>query len=119
MFRASTYKRFSNYSDVAVISGAQKYMQADLNMTDTQIEILSGILNLASLFGSFAASYTSDRIGRRATITTASAIFFVGSLVMTFATNFVILMVISILVVIYLFIHSHRCTFSPVWNATF
>ncbi|KAF3338142.1 polyol transporter 5-like protein [Carex littledalei] len=78
---------------VAVISGAQKYMQADLNVSDTQIEILNGILNLASLFGSFAASYTSDRIGRRATITIASAIFFVGSLIMTFATSFLILMV--------------------------
>jgi MFS family permease len=87
-------KSFYGYSDVAVISGAQKYMQEDLNMTNTQIEILSGILNLASLFGSFAASYTSDRIGRRATITIASAIFFVGSLIMTFAASFVILMVL-------------------------
>ncbi|KAJ1697128.1 hypothetical protein LUZ63_005640 [Rhynchospora breviuscula] len=78
---------------VAVISGAQKYMQEDLGISNTQIEILSGIINLASLFGSLAASYTSDWIGRRATITIASAIFFVGSLVITFATNFVILMV--------------------------
>ncbi|KAF3338141.1 polyol transporter 5-like protein [Carex littledalei] len=77
---------------VAVMSGAQKYMQADLGITDTQIEILSGIINVYSLVGSLAAGYTSDWIGRRATIILASAIFFVGAVIMSFATNYAILM---------------------------
>lgn len=76
------------------MSGAQKYMQADLGITDTQIEILSGIINVYSLVGSLAAGYTSDWIGRRATIILASAIFFVGAVIMSFATNYAILMVL-------------------------
>ncbi|KAJ1697129.1 hypothetical protein LUZ63_005641 [Rhynchospora breviuscula] len=77
---------------VAVMSGAQKYMQEDLGITDTQIEILSGVINVYSLAGSLAAGYTSDWIGRRATIILASIIFFVGAVIMSFATNFAILM---------------------------
>ncbi|KAK9664703.1 hypothetical protein RND81_14G062300 [Saponaria officinalis] len=62
-------------------------------MSDVQIEVLIGTLNIYCLFGSFAAGRTSDRIGRRYTIVFAGAIFFVGALLMGFATNYVFLMV--------------------------
>lgn len=56
------------------------------------MEILIGILNLYSLIGSFAAGFTSDRIGRRYTIVLAAAIFFAGALLMGFAMNYGFLM---------------------------
>jgi len=79
--------------DIGVMSGAQKYIERDLNCSDTQIEILVGILNLYSLVGSAAAGRTSDWIGRRYTIVLAGAIFFLGAILMGFATNYAFLMV--------------------------
>ncbi|KAI7742131.1 hypothetical protein M8C21_003535 [Ambrosia artemisiifolia] len=79
--------------DIGVMSGAQKYIQRDLKVSDGQIEILVGILNLYSLVGSAAAGRTSDWIGRRYTIVLAGAIFFLGAILMGFATNYAFLMV--------------------------
>ncbi|XP_078178085.1 polyol transporter 5-like isoform X2 [Carex rostrata] len=80
------------FPDGAVMSGAQIFIQKDLHITDTQIEILAGIINLYSLVGSLAAGRTSDRIGRRYTMILAAAIFFAGAVLMGFAPNYVILM---------------------------
>ncbi|KVH93239.1 General substrate transporter, partial [Cynara cardunculus var. scolymus] len=79
--------------DIGVMSGVQIYIKRDLDCSDTQIEILVGILNLYSLVGSAAAGKTSDWIGRRYTIVFAGAIFFVGAILMGFATNYAFLMV--------------------------
>ncbi|VFQ75779.1 unnamed protein product [Cuscuta campestris] len=53
------------------------------------MEILAGILNVFSLVGSAA---TSDGIGRRYTMVVASVIFFVGAILMGFATNYAFLL---------------------------
>lgn len=79
--------------DIGVMSGAKLYIKTDFNCTTTQIEILVGILNVYSLVGSAAAGKTSDWIGRRYTIVLAGAIFFVGAILMGFATNYAFLMV--------------------------
>lgn len=75
------------------MSGAVIYIKDDLKINDVQVEILVGILNLYCLVGSCAAGRTSDWIGRRYTIVFACAIFFVGALLMGFATNYAFLMV--------------------------
>ena len=79
--------------DIGVMSGAIIYIKRDLKISDVQVEILAGILNVFSLVGSAAAGRTSDWIGRRWTIVLAGAIFFVGALLMGFAPNYVFLMV--------------------------
>ncbi|GAA0160510.1 secondary carrier transporter [Lithospermum erythrorhizon] len=79
--------------DIGVMSGAIIYIRRDLKVSEVQIEILTGILNVYSLLGSAAAGKTSDVIGRRYTIVLASAIFFAGALLMGFATNYALLMV--------------------------
>ncbi|XP_076949105.1 polyol transporter 5-like [Bidens hawaiensis] len=79
--------------DCGVMSGAQKYIQKDLDCNDTQIEILVGIINLYSLVGAAIAGRTSDLIGRRYTIVLAGVIFFIGAIFMGFATNYAFLMV--------------------------
>ncbi|GKC95740.1 polyol transporter 5-like protein [Tanacetum coccineum] len=78
--------------DLGVMSGAQLYIQRDLGCSETQIEILVGILNLYSLLGSAAAGRTSDWIGRRYTIVLAGVIFFSGAILMGFAPNYAFLM---------------------------
>ena len=79
--------------DVGVMSGAIIFIQDDLKISDVQVEILVGILNVYCLVGSCAAGRTSDWLGRRYTIVFAGAIFFVGALLMGFATNYAFLMV--------------------------
>jgi sugar porter (SP) family MFS transporter len=78
--------------DIGVMSGAAIYIKKDFKITDTEVEVLVGIINLYSLIGSAAAGKTSDWIGRRYTIVFAAAIFFVGALLMGFSTNYVFLM---------------------------
>ncbi|KAK1561024.1 hypothetical protein Q3G72_033560 [Acer saccharum] len=79
--------------DIGVMSGAAIYIKKDLKITDVQVEILVGTLNIYSLIGSAAAGKTSDWIGRRYTIVLAGAIFFAGALLMGFSTNYAFLMV--------------------------
>ncbi|KAK8518905.1 hypothetical protein V6N13_017830 [Hibiscus sabdariffa] len=79
--------------DIGVMSGAIDFIQKDLKISDVQVEIVMGILNVYCLVGSFAAGRTSDWLGRRYTIVFAGAIFFVGALLMGFATSYTFLMV--------------------------
>ncbi|KAL3538949.1 hypothetical protein ACH5RR_002315 [Cinchona calisaya] len=79
--------------DIGVMSGAAIYIKKDFQISDVQVEVLVGILNLYSLLGSAAAGRTSDWIGRRLTIVFASGIFFAGALLMGFSTNYAFLMV--------------------------
>ncbi|KAK7257928.1 hypothetical protein RIF29_32260 [Crotalaria pallida] len=78
--------------DIGVMSGAAIYIQRDLKVSDVQIEILLGIINLYSLIGSGLAGRTSDWIGRRYTIVLAGAIFFAGAILMGFSPNYSFLM---------------------------
>ncbi|XP_010527590.1 PREDICTED: polyol transporter 5-like [Tarenaya hassleriana] len=78
--------------DIGVMSGAIIYIKRDLKIGDGKIQVLTGILNIFSLIGSCAAGRTSDWIGRRYTIVLAGAIFFVGAILMGFATNYAFLM---------------------------
>ncbi|KAL3625529.1 Polyol transporter 5 [Castilleja foliolosa] len=78
--------------DTGVMSGATLYIQRDLKITDVQIEILVGLINIYSLLGSAMAGKISDYFGRRITIWVASAVFFVGAAIMGFANDYLMLM---------------------------
>ncbi|KAJ0676871.1 putative major facilitator, sugar transporter, major facilitator superfamily [Helianthus annuus] len=79
-------------ADIGVMSGAVLFIKDNLKISSTQVEILVGSLNVCSLIGSFASGKTSDWIGRRYTIVLAAGTFFIGALLMGFATNFGYLM---------------------------
>ncbi|KAJ1407392.1 Sugar/inositol transporter [Sesbania bispinosa] len=78
--------------DIGVMSGAAMYIQRDLKVSDVQIEILNGIINLYSPIGSYIAGRTSDWIGRRYTIVLSGVIFFTGAILMGFSPNYAFLM---------------------------
>ncbi|ESW03844.1 hypothetical protein PHAVU_011G046600 [Phaseolus vulgaris] len=78
--------------DIGVMTGAAIYIKRDLKVSDVQIEILLGIINLYSLIGSCVAGRTSDWLGRRYTIVFAGTIFFAGALLMGFSPNYSFLM---------------------------
>ncbi|WVZ90379.1 hypothetical protein U9M48_036686 [Paspalum notatum var. saurae] len=79
--------------NVGVLSGAQIFMAEDLGVSDAQIEVLSGIINIYSLVGALLGGWTSDRLGRRLTIVVANAFFLVGPLAMAVAGGYALLMV--------------------------
>ena len=79
-------------SDTGVMSGAQIFIEEDLKISDTQVEVLLGILNLCALVGSLVAGRTSDYIGRRYTIVLASILFMLGAVLMGYGPNYVVLM---------------------------
>ncbi|XP_006664062.2 polyol transporter 5-like [Oryza brachyantha] len=79
--------------NVAVTSGAQIFMAEDLAVSDAQIEVLSGAINIYSLVGALLAGWTSDRLGRRLTIVLTNGFFLAGPLVMALAGGYAALMV--------------------------
>ncbi|XP_057415201.1 probable polyol transporter 6 isoform X2 [Lotus japonicus] len=78
--------------DTGVMSGALLFIKEDIGISDTQQEVLAGILNICALVGCLAAGKTSDYIGRRYTIFLASILFLVGAVFMGYGPNFAILM---------------------------
>ncbi|KAJ8767201.1 hypothetical protein K2173_013598 [Erythroxylum novogranatense] len=79
--------------DIGVMSGAAKFIKEQFKLADVQIEILSGTINIYSLVGLAMAGRMSDWIGRRYTVVVVGVIFFVGAILMGFATNYTFLMV--------------------------
>lgn len=88
---ASTNSILLGY-DIGVMSGAVLYIQENLNISSTQVEILVGSLNLLSLIGSLASGRTSDSIGRRYTTFLASTTFLIGALLMGLAPSYPLLL---------------------------
>ncbi|CAA0829887.1 Polyol transporter 5 [Striga hermonthica] len=78
--------------DTGVMSGATLYIKRDLKVSDEQIEILVGTINIYSLLGSAMAGKTSDWMGRRFTIVVASVVFFAGAAIMGFSNSYGVLM---------------------------
>jgi len=89
---ASTNSILFGY-DVGVMSGAVIFIKEDLKISDVQVEVLIGSLNIISLVGAALAGRTSDAIGRRWTMALAAFIFLVGALVMAVSPSFAWLMV--------------------------
>ncbi|OWM89901.1 hypothetical protein CDL15_Pgr012538 [Punica granatum] len=88
---ASTTSVLLGY-DIGVMSGAVLFIQENLNITSTQVEILVGSLNVVSLVGSLASGRTSDWLGRRYTVVLAASTFLIGALLMGLAPSFSFLM---------------------------
>ncbi|CAI8609162.1 unnamed protein product [Vicia faba] len=89
---ASMVSIVSGY-DTGVMSGALIFIREDLGISDTQQEIIAGILNVCALVGSLTAGRTSDYIGRRYTIFLASILFMVGAVLMGYGPNYAVLFI--------------------------
>ncbi|KGN65147.1 probable polyol transporter 6 [Cucumis sativus] len=88
---ASTNSILLGY-DIGVMSGAVLYIEENLNISSTQVEILVGSLNILSLIGSLASGRTSDSIGRRYTTLLASTTFLIGAILMGLAPSYPLLL---------------------------
>nr|CAB3466025.1 unnamed protein product [Digitaria exilis] len=75
-----------------VFSGAQEFVQADLGVSDGQLEVLIGATSVYSLVGSLAAGWTCDRAGRRRAVALSAAMFLAGSAITAAANGYATLM---------------------------
>ncbi|KAK3419663.1 hypothetical protein EUGRSUZ_G00341 [Eucalyptus grandis] len=75
-----------------LISGSAPYFKTDLALRDSQLQLMTAILAVSSLLGLVLARLISDKFGRRWTIVTAGAIYFVGPVIMGSAQSYVMLL---------------------------
>jgi sugar porter (SP) family MFS transporter len=73
--------------DQGVISGALPLLQADLDLSTLESEIVTSWVTLGALFGALIAGATADRIGRRYTAVVAGLLFAAGALVQAVAPD--------------------------------
>ncbi|CAJ1930049.1 unnamed protein product [Sphenostylis stenocarpa] len=76
-----------------VMAGALLFIKEELLISDLQVELLAGILNVCALPGCTVAGRTSDYLGRRYTIILASVIFLSGSILMGYGSSYLILII--------------------------
>jgi sugar porter (SP) family MFS transporter len=73
--------------DQGVISGALPLLQADLDLSTLESEIVTSWVTLGALFGALVAGATADRIGRRYTAVIAGVLFAAGAVVQAVAPD--------------------------------
>jgi MFS family permease len=81
--------------DIGVNTSAGKLLQSEdsLNLTDVELEIFMGSLNLFAAAGAIFASTISDRYGRKGAFLVAAIGFIFGVLIQSFANSYVALMI--------------------------
>ncbi|XP_066336245.1 polyol transporter 5-like [Miscanthus floridulus] len=78
--------------NLALMSGAELFMRDDLGLTDEQVEVLSGSMNMFMLASILAAGWAADAIGRRGTVVIANAFLMASALAMSLGGSFASLM---------------------------
>jgi sugar porter (SP) family MFS transporter len=76
-----------------VMAGALLFIKEELMISDMQVQLLAGILNVCALPACMIAGRLSDYIGRRYTIMLSSIFFFLGSTLMGYGSSFLILII--------------------------
>ncbi|KAI3712913.1 hypothetical protein L1987_71482 [Smallanthus sonchifolius] len=79
--------------ETGVTSGAILFIKDYFKINDVKVQVFAGIINFCALVGALTAGRISDYIGRRYTISLASIIFLLGSLLMGFAPSYVVLLI--------------------------
>ncbi|CAN6381876.1 unnamed protein product [Urochloa humidicola] len=78
--------------NLALMSGAQLFIREDLGLTDAQVEVLAGSINVFMLGSILAAGWAADALGRRGTLVLANVSLMAGALAMSLGGSFPALM---------------------------
>ncbi|KAL6907797.1 hypothetical protein ACP4OV_001967 [Aristida adscensionis] len=78
--------------NLAVMSGAQLFIREDLGLSDEQVEVLTGSMNMFMLVSILAAGWAADLLGRRRTLMLANAFLMAGALAMSLGASYAQLM---------------------------
>ncbi|CAM0874042.1 unnamed protein product [Alopecurus aequalis] len=79
--------------NLALMSGAQLFIREDLGLSDEQVEVLAGSMNVYMLVSILAAGWVADFLGRRGTLVLANGFLMVGALAMSLGGSYAALMV--------------------------
>ena len=79
--------------DIGVNTGAGPLLQSSLSLSNFQLEIFFGSLNLFAMIGALSSHYINDKFGRCKSFIVAAIIFIVGSVIQSTAVNYEMLMV--------------------------
>nr|CAB3490404.1 unnamed protein product [Digitaria exilis] len=78
--------------NLALMSGAQLFIREDLGLSDAQVEVLAGSINVFMLASILAAGWAADVLGRRGTLVLANVFLTAGALAMSLGASFPALM---------------------------
>jgi len=78
--------------DIGVNTGAGPLLQVSLNLSDLQIELFMGSLNLYAMIGALSSYYISDKLGRRWAFRVAAMSFIFGTIIQSGANGYIALM---------------------------
>ncbi|KAJ1255399.1 hypothetical protein BS78_K044900 [Paspalum vaginatum] len=78
--------------NLALMSGSQLFIREDLGLSDAQIEVLAGSINVFMLMSILAAGWAADLLGRRGTLVLANVFLMAGALAMSLGGGFSTLM---------------------------
>ena len=73
--------------DVAVISGAEQYIQTYWNLSSVEHGLTVSIALIGTVFGAFFGSIPSDKLGRKKTLLIIAACYLISALGTAFATD--------------------------------
>ncbi|XP_066338483.1 uncharacterized protein [Miscanthus floridulus] len=65
--------------NLALMNGAELFMREDVGLTDAEVEVLSGSMNVFMLASILAAGSVADHLGRRCTLVLANAFLMAGA----------------------------------------
>ncbi len=66
--------------DIGVISGAQKFIQAEFQVTDSVIEWIVSIMMAGAAIGALSAAWMAAKVGRKRSLILGAVLFVAGSL---------------------------------------
>lgn len=79
-------------ADLTLMSDAELFMREDVGLTDGEVEVLAGSMNVFMVASILAAGWVADHLGRRRTLVLANAFLMAGALAMSLGTSFAALM---------------------------
>ena len=74
--------------DIGIVSGAMHQLQQHFSLSCLEQEVMVSSLLLGALGGSLFGGYLIDRVGRKASIVSASLLFLVGAMILAGAMNY-------------------------------
>ena len=84
--------------DLGVTAGAILGMQADLGLTDDQVELFVGMVDLSGTIGAACSFLISDYLGRRRAFTVCASVYICGIFVQINASSFIVLLLGRVIV---------------------
>ena len=79
--------------DIGVNTGAGPMLQSTLNLSNVQLELFMGAIDLFAMLGALSSNYVADAMGRRWAFRISGVIFIIGMTIQSASYSYVTLMI--------------------------